>query len=120
MSIIQTDIKRIMDNQKIRQALIEGSEDVPQGVGLDPSAEMISGLESIYDVLAKLVARQRGLVCRFISLFRVVWLGVNREGSAWQVFSAEYGTDDPITREIDLKANSVRLQRYTDHYQRRV
>ena len=120
MAKIRTDIRRTMGNQKIHQALIADLKVAMQGEGLYPFAEMISGHKSIYDVLVELVARQVGITRRFISFFRVVWPGVNREASAWRVFNAEYGPDDPLTRKINLKANSDRLQRYTDQYQRRV
>lgn len=120
MTKIQVVLKRIIVNQTFRQALIEGPASLPQGERIDSSAEMSTGIEYIYNVLAGLKFRQIGLKKRLISLFRAVFPGSDREASIWRVFSVEYGPDDPITRAIDSEAHSARRHHFVDHYRRSV
>ena len=119
MANIQIVPKRIIAKQEFRQALIEGSGDTPQGDGIDTSAELLSGLEHVQGILARLNIGRAGPKNRLISLFRAILPRSDREASVWRVFSVEYGPDNPMTRAIDSKAKSMQLQNFVDHYQRR-
>ncbi|KPK11169.1 MAG: hypothetical protein AMJ56_06615 [Anaerolineae bacterium SG8_19] len=116
---IQIGNRRIITNQKFRQALIEGHTSIPQGERIDSSVKLFPGFEYVHDVLAGLKIGQVGLKDRLNSLFRAVLPRSDREASIWRVFSIEYGPDAPITRAIDSKANPNQLQNFVDHYQRR-
>lgn len=120
MAKIQIVPKRIIAKQEFRQALIEGPGGTPQGERIDTPAELLSGLEHVQGILARLNIGRAGLKTRLISLFRAILPRSDREASIWRVFSVEYGPDNPVTRSINPEAHSTKSQNFVDHYQRRV
>ena len=117
---IQIGNRRIITNQKFRQALIEGRTSIPQGERIDSSVKLFPGFEYVHDVLAGLKIVQVGLKKRLITLFQAFLPSSNREASLWRVFSVEYGPDNPVTRSINPEAHSTKSQNFVDHYQRRI
>jgi hypothetical protein len=74
---------------------------------------------SVEDALVALNAKPTSLSDRLKSSFQAIFLGANREPSAWLALSAEYGPDEPITQAVWSGPSSARLQHYVDHYRTR-
>ena len=119
MSNTRIVLKRIMLSPSIRQAIEKAPDHTYPNSRINPASAVDSWLKSVRAALA-LKDRRMELQDRLSALFRAVWSGAKREAGAWPVFRSEYGSDDPITWDVDKSASSYQMQSFADHYQRRV